>query len=159
MSARLLTPLALILAAGCSFYRPAPQTIAAQKEPACSGETLAEDPRVVGPQNVERAEPLYSHVHTHPNMLASRLIGAELHVRPIDGVTDASFARALTCHAARETLAAASADPPADPYWIPDSWVDITVHADGTGYVVDLTGEDFDDAERILARAEAFARK
>ena len=159
MGTRALTPLALVLASGCSIYRPPPQTIAAQREPACAGDSLALDARLVRPENIERVEPLYSYVHTCPNMLLSSLIGAELHVRPIDGVTGASLARALTCHAVRETLASHNSDSPADPYWLPDGWVDIAVHADGTGYVVDLTGEDFVDSQHILARAEAFAHK
>ncbi len=157
MRARWLVPLASFVVTGCATHRPAPQAIAAQKEPFCAGDTLASDLRVVGPQNVERVDPLYSRVHTHPDLLAARLVGAELHLRPIDGVSDASLARALTCHAAHETLAAQTADPPNDPYWMPDSWVDIAVHSDAMGYVVDLTTDDFPRAHSILSRAVAFA--
>ncbi len=68
--------------------------------------------------------------------MESRLIGAKLHIRMIDGVMPESVGQALACHQARETLRPS---------------------ADAMGYEVALRGQDFVEAKQILDRARAFA--
>lgn len=68
------------------------------------------------------------------------------------------LARVLQCHEARAFLAGprlAHAD--SDPFWLPDSWVDIVVKPDGGQFVVSLVGQSVADNLRILHRATAFA--
>ena len=147
----------LTLAAGCTLERPAPRTEAAVVEAKCSGPRSANDARIVGPSNVDAVEPLYAVVYSTPNGAESRLIGAKIHIRTIDGVTAESVGHALVCHAAHETL---SGPRPSDlcPYFVPGVWVDIDVKPDAMGYEVALRGQDFEEARQILDRAKAFTR-
>jgi len=143
------------LVVGCSMSGPPPRTQAAVVEARCGDDPGVVDARVVGPQNVDRVEPLYASVNTRPNGMESRLIGAKLHIRMIDGVMPESVGQALVCHQARETLRPSADD--ACPYAVPGAWVDIQVKPDAMGYEVALRGQDFVEAKQILDRARAFA--
>jgi hypothetical protein len=119
----------------------------------CAAEPTS-DARVVDPRNVDRVEPLYAVVSSTPNGMESRLIGAKLHLKQVDGLSAESVGNALWCHAAQDTLRGNDTCP----YAIPDAWVDIQVRPDATGYQVALRGQDFHEAEQILSRARAYER-
>ena len=143
----------VVVLVGCSVSQQEPRTAAIQQAARCSGESSAAA-RLLGPASVERVEPLYGIVYSTPNGQESRLLGASLHLRALDGATAESMTHALYCHAAAEVLHGDDASP----YWIPDGWVNITVKYDGGSYVVNLEGHDFGQANEILTRARAFAR-
>jgi hypothetical protein len=149
-----LLPAIGVAITGCSVTAPEPRTLAAERAARCADESPAAVARVTEPANVESVEPLYGIVYSTPNGQESRLLGAKLRLRSADGQTAESLTHALYCHAATETLRADDACP----YWIPDGAVDITVKYETDGYVVQLEGHDFREANEILMRARAFAR-
>ncbi|HEY8039376.1 MAG TPA: hypothetical protein VIF15_06260 [Polyangiaceae bacterium] len=156
MAMRTVLAAGAILVTSCTLSRTPPRVQAAAVDARCGDEPTGTDTRIVGSTNVDRVEPLYAIVDSTPNGMESRLIGAKLHVRTIDGVTAEALGHALQCHAARQTVQ----EPPAAdacPYALPDGWVDIQVKADAMGYEVDLRGQDFVEARQILDRARAFA--
>jgi hypothetical protein len=139
----------------CSLERPPPTVIAARMTPRCADVADGSAAKVAAPANVRRVQPLYSVLNANPNGAESRLVGAKLELRPLDGVTPEALGLALQCREAKET----SSDEADDrcPYAIPGMWVDIDVKSNGAGYEVDLRGEDFDEATLILQRANGFA--
>lgn len=129
--------------------------MAAQLQPRCMDVFPSVASKVAAPANVWRVEPLYSVLYSTPNGAESRLVGAKLELRPLDGVTPEAVGLALECHEAQET----TADAPKNdgcPYAIPGMWVDIDVKSNGAGYQVALRGEDTEEANLILQRATAF---
>ena len=155
MSSRVLFAACVLLVAGCQLSRTDPHVQAAAVQAKCGSEATT-DARVVDPHNVDRVEPLYAIVSSTPNGMESRLIGAKLHIRQLEGMTAESVSNSLYCHAASDTLRS----PPNNtcPYAIPDAWVDIQVRPDATGYEVAVRGQDFNEAEQILSRAQSFQR-
>jgi hypothetical protein len=154
MRAHWLSLACVTLALGCSISPKPPRAQAAAVEARCEASPSATDQRIVDPRNVEGVEPLYAIVDSRPNGMESRLIGAKVHLRNVEGVTAEGVSHAIACHSARETLRGA---PTTCPYSIPDRWVDIQVKADGDGYDVLLQGEDGEEARQILERARTFA--
>jgi hypothetical protein len=142
--------------AACSLSRPQPTEVAARVQPRCVDVSPSAASKVAAPSNVTSVRPLYSVLDSAPNGPESRLVGAKLELRPIDGVTPEAVGLALQCHEARET----TLDPPVSdscPYAIRGMWVDIDVTSNGAGYEVALRGQDHDEAHLILQRATAFA--
>lgn len=155
MSSRVLFAACVLLVAGCQLSRTDPHAQAAAVQAKCANEATT-DARVVDPHNVDRVEPLYAIVSSTPNGMESRLIGAKLHIRQIDGLTTEAVSNALWCHAAQDTLSSPQNN--TCPFAIPNAWVDIQVHPDATGYEVAVRGQDFNEAEQILSRAKAYER-
>jgi hypothetical protein len=159
----LLTSLLALLASGCiHFFGFVPVAnhgdrirLATEEEhKKCDSQSV--DPRFFSPEIVESVEPLYSHVSTSGSNIATRLRGAEVHLRPQPGMTLEYLTRVLQCRSARLVLGRVEA-PPNEPYWLPDGWVKIDVRSDSGSFVVALDGEDLSEAKEILARAQAFA--
>jgi hypothetical protein len=142
------------IVASCTMSNPSPRTQAAAIEADCRNDPGAVDLRVVGPKNIDRVEPLYAIVDSKPNGPESRLIGARVHLRSIDGLTAESVNRALTCYAAQRTLKGVG---DTCPYSAPEAWVDIAVKSDARGYEVMLQGQDSAEGHQILDRAIAYA--
>jgi hypothetical protein len=153
MSPRALFAACVLLVAGCQLSRTDPHAKAAAVQAKCESQATS-DARVVDPHNVDRVEPLYAIVSSTPNGMESRLIGAKLHIKQVDGLTTEAVGNALWCHAAQDTLRGNDTCP----YAIPNAWVDIKVTPDATGYEVALRGQDFYEGEQILSRAKAFER-
>ena len=87
-----------------------------------------------------------------------QVFGVRLVERPPPGVTADAAARVLRCHGARAVLGALDRVTLSnDPYWLPDSWVDIDVRERSGDLLVTLTGNTVSDNIRILHRATAFA--
>ena len=156
MSSRVLFTACVLLVTGCQLSRTDPHAQASAVQAKCGSEATR-DARVVDPHNVDRVEPLYAIVSSTPNGMESRLIGAKLHIRQLEGMTAESVSNSLYCHAASDELRS-----PQDntcPYAIPDAWVDIQVRPDATGYEVAVRGQDFNEAEQILSRAQSFQQR
>ncbi len=125
---------------------------AQQEHRRCDSQAI--DPRLFGAEVVESVAPLYYYVQTGSNR-EPRLHGAELHLRPLPGMTAELMVRALSCRSARLALGRVER-PPNEPYWLPDGWVKIDVRSDDGSFIVTLDGEDLPEAKEILARAQAF---
>jgi hypothetical protein len=103
---------------------------------------------------VESAEPLY--VRTSRGM--SRLAGAIIHLRAIQGMTAEWLDRALECRSAERVLGKIAENvSPNDPFWLPGRMVQIQTESAGHGFRVSVSGATSDDAQEILIRANAFA--
>jgi hypothetical protein len=155
MSSRVLLAACVLLVAGCQLSRTDPHAEAAAVQAKCGSEATR-DARVVDPHNIDRVEPLYANVYSTPNGVESHLIGAKLHIRQLQGLTTESVSNALYCHAAQDQLS--SPQNSASPFAIPDAWVDIQVRQDPTGYEVALRGQDFNQGQEILSRAQTYTR-
>lgn len=133
--------------------QPAAKAASVQQTCVASGD----DVRLLQSTTVLGARPLYSHVITGKNDSEERVTGAQLVVRPPDGVSADRLARVLTCHSAQALLGqvdtARLAD---DPYWLPDAWLDIDVKSEAGNLVVVLRADNVPDGLKVLHRATAF---
>jgi len=114
------------------------------------------DPRIYGADIVDKVEPYYRYVMGGPSGGEKHLVGAELEVRPLSGVTEELLERGLMCRSAQVMLGHAQAAPN-EPYALTDSWVKIDVKPGRGTFVVTLAAEDASRAREVLARAQAFA--
>ncbi len=157
--------LAATIAAGCantSSTAPAhnPAEEAAAMERTRCGPDLDEAALapVLNRQAVESAEPLYTREPSGKSGEASRLFGAVIRIRAIQGVTAEWLDRALECHSARRVLGRIPENVmPNDPFWLPGRMVDIDAQSARDGFQVAVRGYSVDDAQEILIRANAFA--
>jgi hypothetical protein len=102
---------------------------------------------------IERVEPLYSSSSSKSSN--PRLMGASLVVTPASGETAEWLARALECHSAQQLEAQARGlATRSDPFWLPNSGVQIDVTSAGDGFRVLVSGRNSADARAILARAQ-----
>jgi hypothetical protein len=106
---------------------------------------------------LESVRPLYSVATSGSDGPESRLQGVVVTVLAPAGVTDVWLDRALECHGARATLGHVEATKD-DPFFLPGSPVDIDVRAARDGFEIRVNAYSTEDAHRIFARAEAFAR-
>jgi hypothetical protein len=101
---------------------------------------------------IERVDPLYSSSASKSSN--TRLMGAALVVRPASGETAEWLDRALECHSAQQLEAQARGlAARSDPFWLPNSGVQIDVTSAGDGFRVQVSGATSADARAILARA------
>lgn len=137
----------------CTMGPTPARTQAAAVAQSCAGEASAR-PGTLAPSDVQRVEPLYSVLDSTPNGMESRLIGAKLYLKAIDGTTAETIRQALLCNAAKDVL-----EGPREgcPSIASNAWVEVEVRANGAGYVASLRGRDIDEGKEILARARAFA--
>jgi hypothetical protein len=138
--------------AACTMGPTPARTQAAAVAQGCGGQ--ARTLQALAPTDVQRVEPLYAVLDSTPNGMESRLIGAKLYLKAIDGATAETIRQALLCNAAKGVL-----EGPHDgcPGVVPNASVDVEVTASGAGYVASLRGRDIDEGKEILARAKAFA--
>jgi hypothetical protein len=114
------------------------------------------DPRLYGPDIIQKVEPYYRFVMGGPNGGESHLAGAQLELRPLAGVTEELLERGLECRSAQIMLGHAQALAN-EPYAFADSWVRIDVKSGHGAFVVSLAAEDSARAREVLERARAFA--
>jgi hypothetical protein len=106
---------------------------------------------------VLRMEPIYSLVSAKDGS-ENRVSGAKLLVQPPQGLSANQMDRILQCHSAAVLLGHVSgAAVPNDPYWLPDSWVNIDVKPEGGNFAVTLTADSVRDNLRVLGRASHYA--
>jgi hypothetical protein len=151
--------LGLVFTAACAGRVPPLVQAAAVERMQCDSPAAAgDDSRVLENTAVLEAGPAYSKVLTGKNGTEDRVTGAEIIVRPPAGVSPEQLTRTLQCHSARVLLGHADqrrfAD---DPYWLPDTWLDIQVKSDNGNYAVVLAAGNVPDGLQVLHRATAFA--
>jgi hypothetical protein len=112
---------------------------------------------VLSGQAIESVEPLYTRLQGGKSGEGSRLFGAVVRVRAIQGMTAEWLDRALECHSARRVLGRIPETmTPNDPFWLPGRMVDIDAQSARDGFQVAVRGFSVDDAQEILIRANAF---
>jgi hypothetical protein len=111
---------------------------------------------VTTPSLVESVEPAYSYVASGPINREARLRGALIHLRPVAGLSRETLQRSLECHQAHVALGTAPSRD-ADPYFLPDVWLDIDADSEGDGFTVAVRTTAFENARDILQRARRFA--
>ena len=112
---------------------------------------------VVEHLTVLSVSPLYVRVHSSdPGEV--RIRGANLLLRPREGIDPYHLLRTLQCHEARVLLGREGPVDPQDPFWLADSFLEIDVQPELGNYVVSIKADSIAAGVRVLARAEAFAR-
>jgi hypothetical protein len=144
---------------GCfvaSFFVPVSKTPADQAhelDKKCRGFSDPASLSVLIPNSaIDSVEPAYSHVVDPP---ADHLRGAQIHVRPWQGLSKESLTRSLECHEASVVLGHVPSVED-DPYMLPEHWVDIDVDSEGDSFVVWARVDAFPDAQKVLARAKRY---
>jgi hypothetical protein len=145
------------LCACVELVPPLPARAAEAEERECvSAPDAKDDVRALESMNVLKASPIY-HVATCSG--AGQVFGVELVVSRSSAASSAELGRMLRCHGARGLLGQLdSADVANDPFWIPGSWVDVSVTSDPGHFFVKLYGDTVAGNLRVLNRAVAFAR-
>ncbi len=113
------------------------------------------DPRIYGVDVLQKVEPYYRYVMGGPNGREAHLVGAELELRPLPGVTEELLERGLLCRSAQVMLGHAQ-PAPNEPYALMDSWVKIDVKSGRGVFTVNLAAEDAQRGREVLDRARAF---
>jgi len=108
-------------------------------------------------RSVESAEPLYINVRLGKTW-DSRLLGARLSLPARPGWTPQWLERTLRCHEASSALQRESA-PAADPFWLPDSWVDIEVVPDRAAFAAILRVNSVAEGRQVYGRAQDFVAR
>ncbi len=150
--------LALVSLSGCRMFSPLPdmRTLtdhAHEIEPRCKTEPARSLEETLPRASIDSVRPAYSYVHSGPVDPDARLRGASIHIRPGPAMSKESLGRALECHQVAATLGQLPALE-GDPTLLPDRWVDVDVESDRDGFVVLLRTDEFDSAQRVLARAK-----
>jgi hypothetical protein len=102
-------------------------------------------------------EPLYSHIMTASGS-EERVDGVKLLVRPPPGVSADQMTRILQCHSARVLLGQVNPDAVrSDPYWLPDSWVNIQVTPENGNFAVTVSADTVRDNLKVFGRANRYA--
>jgi hypothetical protein len=104
---------------------------------------------------VQNVDPLVV-VHTNGKQtFAPKLVGARVSVRALHGITQQWLERTLHCHQAQRTLDSASAPAiDADPFWLPDGWVQVQVLPVQGAFVTELRGSTDEEAGQIYSQAQ-----
>ncbi len=145
---------------GCASGAPPPSAKAAGVERMqCDGSATTQgEVELLRSVKVLKVEPVYSHVPTSNNNAEARVNGAKLLIRPPKGLTAEDMTRILQCHSARVVLGQVSAAAvPNDPYWLPDSWVNIDVKPDDGNFAVTLSAQTIGENLQVLGRAHHYA--
>jgi hypothetical protein len=144
---------------GCATSPP-PTVKAAQVEQIqCDQSTSPEEgARILETTKVISSEPIYSNVPSTYGDVEHRVNGAKLVVRPPEGVSSERMTRILQCHSARQLLGQSDHSELAnDPYWLPDSWIEIRVTPEDGNYAVTLEANTIAKSLQVYHRAVAYA--
>jgi len=156
MRTRLLAMLAVGAFASACASQPRVTAQAADVERMqCDSSATSQD-SLVRSIEVLRVQPRYSHVRTN-NGSEERVNGAKLFVRPPKGVSAEQLTRILQCHSARVLLGQLSSSVPNDPYWLPDTWVNIDVKPENGNFAVDLSADSVRTNLEVVGRANHYA--
>jgi hypothetical protein len=97
-------------------------------------------------------------VLTANNDSEERVNGAELLVRPPAGVSAEQMTRILQCHSARILLGQIRRDAILeDPYWLPDTWVNIEVRPENGNFAITVSADSVRDNLQVFARVRKYA--
>jgi hypothetical protein len=141
---------------------PAASQAAAVERTRCTSNNLGDAAvaSVLDGSAVERVDPLYDGGAGSPKTELSRLQGAAIRVRPAPGETAEWLNRALECHGAQQLTAhksGAVAQTNSDPFWLPDSLVQVEVTSAGDTFLVQVTSGSTAEAREILSRAKTLS--
>jgi hypothetical protein len=149
-----------LLFAGCMYPGRATReqrlaTAAQESARYCDGDTEKTTQEVISA--VHEAQPLFVKINTGKRSTATKsyLLGAKLLIEARQGMTAQSLERTLRCHQARRVM---EPDPAAelDPFSLANSWIDIQVQPDHSGFIVLLRGQTPEESQVIDARAQEF---
>jgi hypothetical protein len=146
------------LASACATNAPPTTKAAAVERVQCDpGSTDRDEEQLVRSTTVLKVSPLYSHVNSNTNG-EERVNGAKLLVRPPKGVSAEQMTRTLQCHSARILLGQAPSDSiPNDPYWLPETWVNIDVTPENGNFAITVSADSVRDNLQVFSRANHFA--
>jgi len=140
---------------GCAAA-PRPAAVAAGVERVQCDRASASQDELVRSIQVISVSPLYSHVMTS-NTAEDRVAGAEIIVRPAQGVSAEQLTRALQCHNARVVLGQIASKDPNDPYSLPDQWVNIQVKPQNGNFAVTISADSVHENLAVYGRANHYA--
>jgi len=148
---------ALALASACSSAPPpAARAAGVERLDQCAG--TVDGLALLQSTTVLRMDPIYSHVLSANNGAENRVNGAKLLVVPPKGMSAEQMDRILECHSAGVLLGQISGSAvPNDPYWLPNSWVNIDVKPEGGNFAVTLTSDSVRENLQVLSRASHYA--
>jgi hypothetical protein len=123
----------------------------------CDASSAAQDD-LVRSTRVLSVEPIYSHVITSNNNSEERVNGAKMLVRPPKGMSSEQMTRVLQCHSARVLLGQVNSNTvPNDPYWLPDTWVNIEVKPENGNFAIALSADSVRENLQVYGRANHYA--
>lgn len=103
-------------------------------------------------------EPLLRRVHTANNNYEARTIGASLTIRLPSDITAEQLHETLQCHGAHALLGQLDARRfPNDPYFLPDTWLEVSVEPDAGNFNVAIAADNVHDGLLVLQRAKEYA--
>jgi len=106
---------------------------------------------------VLRAEPIYSRQPSKSGE-DERVSGVRLIIRPPEGVSTERLTRTLQCHSAKALLGQVDRSQlPADPYVLPDEWLQINVVAEDGNYAVSLQADTVSKNLQVYNRVRSYA--
>jgi hypothetical protein len=148
-------------AAACASTPPPTVTAAEVTREQCDSRANAErGAPLIRSATVLRVDPLYSNVPTAYGNIEERVNGAQLLVRPPPGVSPEDLTRDLQCHSAALVLGQVSSpDVADDPYWLPNSWVNIEVRPENGNYLITVSADTIDKSLEVLRRANRYAEQ
>jgi hypothetical protein len=148
---------ALLAQLGVLSCATAPATRALEVESLqCDGTTVNAAP-LIEHLAVLSVRPLYVRIHSSdPGEVRTR--GANLVIRPPEGIDPYRLLRTLQCHSARVLLGREGPVSPQDPFWLADGYLEIDVQSEHGNYVVSIKADSVARGVQVLARADAFAR-
>jgi hypothetical protein len=159
-----IAALALAMGAGCAAQdvqpakSPLDRASFMESTRCIPGEDEKELEPVLSGKAVTGAEPLYSTSSSGKSGRESLLRGVRLSVIAFSNVTPEWLDRALECHGAKATLGSIPATVD-DPFFLPNSTVDIDVNPAKDGFEVVITAFSVSDAKEVLNRANAFVQR
>jgi hypothetical protein len=152
----LATVAAISLVGACTGQPRATVQAAGVERMQCDSSSTSQD-GVVRSIAVLHVQPLYSHVRTG-NTSEERVNGANLLVRPPKGVSADQLTRILQCHSARALLGQLNSNAvPNDPYWLPNTWVNIDVKPKNGNFAVSVSADTVRDNLQLYGRANHYA--
>jgi hypothetical protein len=87
-----------------------------------------------------------------------RVDGVKLLVRPPPGISAEQMTRILQCHGARALLGQVNRDAVRnDPYWLPDSWVNIKVTSENGNFAIKVSADTVRDNLKVFGLANHYA--
>jgi hypothetical protein len=147
-------------ASGC-VHEPTPvERAAGEVRLRCAEPEISQDDlRILQETRVVQVEPATFLAGASTRTEGGRTVsGTKLVVKAPPGVSAEGMARILRCHSARALLGQVDATLFAyDPFFLPDTWVDIDVTTENGFFVVKLSADRVWQNLAVLRRATAFA--
>jgi hypothetical protein len=147
---------ALSLAAACANQPRAAVQAAGVERMQCDSSSTSQDD-LVRSIAVLHVQPVYSQVGS-TGSTEERVNGATMVVRPPNGVSADQLTRVLLCHSARVLLGRLNGNAVRnDPYWLPDTWVNIDVKPENGNFTVTVSADTVRDNLQVYGRANRYA--